>query len=78
MMEINAKAPGASFGQRCRTLSIAARAVRERAILDGDDLEGWRLARLMRDALNDGQVNVAEREYRIWLWSRPPTTRTPA
>jgi hypothetical protein len=34
---------------------------------DGDDLEGWRLSRLMRDADSSRQVNVAERQYSAWL-----------
>jgi hypothetical protein len=70
MMEINTKSP-ASFGQRCRILNIAAQAVRRRAIRGGDDLEGWRLSRLMRDAETDTQVNLAEREYDVWLQTIP-------
>lgn len=70
MMEISTKAP-ASFGQRCRILNIAAQAVRRRAIRGGDDLEGWRLSRLMRDAETDTQVNLAEREYDVWLQTIP-------
>jgi hypothetical protein len=70
MMEINRKSP-ASFGQRCRILNIAAQAVRRRAIRGGGDLEGWRLSRLMRDAETDTQVNLAEREYDVWLQTIP-------
>jgi hypothetical protein len=66
MMEISTKLP-ASFGQRCRTLSFAAYAVRQRATRDGGDIEGWRLSRLMRDAETDTQVNVAELKYSVWL-----------
>jgi hypothetical protein len=59
--------PRASFSQRCRTLNTAAHGVRQQATLDGDDFEGWRLSRLMRDAHNDTQVNIAELKYGVWL-----------
>jgi hypothetical protein len=65
MMEISTKS-GASFGQRRHTLNAAAHAVRDRAILKGTDLAGWRLSRLMRDASTDAQVNLAERQYCVW------------
>jgi hypothetical protein len=68
----NTKLP-ASFSQRCRSLSVAARAVRERAVRRGSDLEGWRLSRLMREASTDAQVNVAEREFSTWLRANPLT-----
>jgi len=48
-METCTKLP-ASFGQRCLALNAAAHSVRQRATRDGDDLDGWRLSRLMRDA----------------------------
>jgi IS5 family transposase len=66
MMEINKKTP-ASFGQRCHTLNVAAYAVREQAVTRGCDLDGWRLARSMREANTDTQVNAAERDYGVWL-----------
>lgn len=56
----------ANFGQRCRILSVAAHVVRERATRNGDDFEGWRLARLMREAETDAQVSLAERKYNDW------------
>jgi hypothetical protein len=73
MKEIDAKS-SASFGQRCRVLSAAAHAVRQRATRDGSDLEGWQLSRLMGDASTDAQVNIAELKYREWLQAikRPP------
>jgi hypothetical protein len=61
----------ASFSQRCHDLNIAALAVRERAVLRGYDLDGWRLSRLMRDASTDAQVNVAEHKFGAWLQSNP-------
>ena len=66
----NGKLP-ASFSQRCRSLSVAARAVRERAVVRGYDLDGWRLSRLMREANTDAQVNVAELEFSAWLRANP-------
>ena len=66
----NANLP-ASFSQRCRSLSLAARAVRQRAVMRGGDLDGWRLSRLMREADTDAQVNVAERKFSAWLRANP-------
>jgi hypothetical protein len=66
----NTKLP-ASFSQRCRSLSVGARAVRERAVMRGCDLDGWRLSRLMREASTDAQVNVAERQFSAWLRANP-------
>jgi hypothetical protein len=74
MTKIERKSP-ASFGERCRTLGTAAHAVRQRAIRNGGDLQGWRLSRLMRDAGTDIQVNVAEREYGAWLQAIPVKER---
>ena len=70
MKEIDGKPPK-SFGQRCHNLNVAAVVVRERAVMRGYDLDGWRLARLMRDASTDAQVNVAERKFNAWLRSNP-------
>jgi hypothetical protein len=53
--------------RRLRVLHDAAYGVRQRAISRGDDLEGWRLARLMRDAETRYQLVVAERRYAGWL-----------
>jgi hypothetical protein len=52
-------------------LNIAALAVRERAVMQGYDLDGWRLSSLMRDASTDAQVNVAERKFSAWLQGNP-------
>jgi hypothetical protein len=70
MRVINGKR-AASFRQRCHDLNIAAVAVRERAVMRGCDLDGWRLAGLMRDASTDAQVNVAERKFDAWLQGNP-------
>jgi hypothetical protein len=56
----------ASFGERCRILSNAAHVVRERATQNGDDFEGWRLSRLMREAETYAQVSFAEKKYNDW------------
>jgi hypothetical protein len=66
MIKIGAK-PRASFNQRCRTLNTAAHSVRQCATRAGDDFEGWRLSRLMRDADSDTQLNIAELKYGVWL-----------
>jgi hypothetical protein len=70
MMEISAKSTR-SFGERCYALNVAAHAVRQRATRDGRDIEGWRLSRRMREAETDTQVNVAERQYNVWLQTIP-------
>jgi hypothetical protein len=41
--------------------------VRQQATREGDDLEGWRLSRLMRDADTDALLNVAELKYGVWV-----------
>ncbi|SDR89709.1 hypothetical protein [Bradyrhizobium canariense] len=66
MMEIGTKSP-TSFEQRCLILNAAAHSVRQRSIRGGEDIEGWRLSRLMRDACTDTQVKLAERKYGVWL-----------
>jgi hypothetical protein len=57
----------ASFNERCRTLDLAAHAVRQQAVQRGSDLYGWQLSRLMRDADTDSLVNMAELKYGVWL-----------
>ncbi|SHN83947.1 hypothetical protein [Bradyrhizobium erythrophlei] len=54
------------FNERCRILSAAAHVVRQSATRNGDDFDGWRLSRLMREAETDAQVNFAERKYNDW------------
>ena len=66
MIESNARSP-ANFDQRCHRLNTAAQVVRQRAIIRGTDIVGWRLSRLMRDANTDAEVNVAERKFAVWL-----------
>jgi hypothetical protein len=68
MMEITPARPGQhNFGHRCHLLSEAAHIVRQRSIVSGNDLDGWRLSQLMRDADTHMQVDVAERGYGLWL-----------
>lgn len=55
---------------RLAQLRDAAYNVRQRAISTGGDLEGWRLARLMRDAQSSSQLNVAERWFGRWFLTR--------
>jgi hypothetical protein len=65
-MERNTETP-ACFGQRCHILNAAAHSVRERAIRQGNDLAGWRLSHLMRDADTAAQVYLGEQQYSAWL-----------
>ena len=57
---------------RLRDLKNAAYNVRQRAIDTGGDLEGWRLARLMRDARSLPQARAAEHIFSIWMRSHSP------
>jgi hypothetical protein len=56
-----------SLKRRRRILAEDAYVVRQRAIRRGNDLEGWHLSRLMRDAATPFEVTAAERQYRRWL-----------
>jgi hypothetical protein len=62
--------PPPTFGQRCHSLNAAAHAVRAQAILRGNDLDGWLLSRLMRDADTAAQVHLGEQQYGAWLSRR--------
>jgi hypothetical protein len=53
--------------RRRRRLVQNAYVVRQQSIRRGDDFEGWRLARLMRDAATLFQMTTAERKYLRWL-----------
>jgi hypothetical protein len=44
--------------------------VRQLALGPRGNLEGWRVARLMRDATTLPQVTTAERKVGLWLRSR--------
>src|SRR5258705_13323009 len=59
------------FGRRRRILAEDAYVVRQRAIRRGNDLEGWHLSRLMRDAATPFEVTTAERRYLRWLRASP-------
>ena len=56
-----------SSERRRRILAEYAYRVRQRAIRRGDDIDGWRLSRLMRDAATPFEVTTAERRYQRWL-----------
>jgi hypothetical protein len=71
MMQLSTKSP-VSFGQRRHALSLAAYAVRQQATRSDGDFITWRLSRLMREAETDAQVNIAERQYDVWLRSLAP------
>lgn len=73
MVHLNTSGHSRIYGKRLRDLKDAAYNVRQRAIDTGGDLEGWRLARLMRDAKSLLQANAAERSFGAWLHSHSPT-----
>ncbi len=60
-----------SLERRRRILAEDAYVVRQRVIRRGDDLEGWHLSQLMRDAATPFEVTTAERKYRRWLRASP-------
>ena len=59
-----------SVGHRARSLQSSAYAVRQHAI-DGGDIEGWRLARRMRDAETLDQFSTLEHELGHYLRRNP-------
>jgi hypothetical protein len=67
-----------SFERRRRILAEDAYVVRQRAIRRGNDLEGWHLSRLMRDAATPFEVSTAERQYQRWLGASPRRGRAVA
>lgn len=58
-------------GPRARTRQSSAYVLRQHAIKIGGDLEGWRLARRMRDAETLHQVTAVERELGRYLQRHP-------
>ena len=54
-------------GHRARSLQGSAYTLRQHAINSGGDLEGWRLARRMRDAASLRELTSAERDLSRYL-----------
>ena len=59
-----------SAGHRARSLQGSAYALRQHAIVGGD-IEGWRLARRLRDAETLDQFNTLEHELGHYLQRNP-------
>jgi len=59
--------PDNASSRRARTLQTSAYTLRQHAISAGGDLEGWRLARRMRDAASLREVSAVERELGSYL-----------
>jgi hypothetical protein len=51
---------------RLQRLEKLAHGVRQLAINRPDDVEGWRIARLLRDAVTPAQADEAERQLGVW------------
>lgn len=51
---------------RLQRLHGLAHQVRQVAIECPGDLDGWRVSRLLRDAMTPAQADEAERQLRIW------------
>ena len=56
--------------RRARCLQNAAFDLRQHAI-EGGNIEGWRLARRMREATTQHQCGLVERELNIYLQRHP-------
>ena len=54
-------------GRRLRQLQNTADLVRQFSLGAGGEVEGWKIARLMREAVTMAQVTTAERRLSIWL-----------
>ena len=57
-------------GSRVLNLQSTAYTLRQQAISRGGDIEGWRLARRMRDVASLNQVDEIEREFGSYLRTR--------
>ncbi|WP_299805742.1 hypothetical protein [Tardiphaga sp.] len=51
---------------RLRRLNRLAPQVRQIALNRPDDIEGWRISRLLRDATTPAEADEAERQFRVW------------
>jgi hypothetical protein len=51
---------------RLQRLNKLAHQVRQVSINRCEDLEGWRISRLLRDAITPAEADEAERQFRIW------------
>lgn len=60
-----------AIGHRARSLQSSAYALRQHAINAGADIEGWRLARRMRDAETLHQFGAVEYELGRYLQRNP-------
>ena len=58
--------PVTIHGQRARTLKEAAYLIRQYAI-DHNDLWGWKLTRVLRNAESSSDIERAEDELQAWL-----------
>jgi hypothetical protein len=56
-----------TFGIRAQSLQSSAYALRQHVIKGGSDIEGWRLARRMREASSLHQFSAVERELGDYL-----------
>ena len=57
-------------GRRLSELRSNAYQVRQFSLGAKGDLEGWQIARLMRDAVTLPQINTVERRLKVWLQTR--------
>ena len=57
-------------GRRVLNLQSTAYTLRQHAISRGGDIEGWRLARKMRDVASLNQVDAIEQEFGSYMRTR--------
>jgi hypothetical protein len=67
---LNAPTDDQSSNTRMTGLQDTAYRVRQQAISAGGDLEGWRLARAMRDVTSYADADAIELKLAIWLKAR--------
>src|SRR6478735_9021322 len=58
--------PRQIFGHRAETLEEAAYYVRQH-VIETDDVEGRRIVRLLRDAVFEDEIALAEMQLETWL-----------
>lgn len=69
-IDFNAMRQTLAPGRRLSELRSNAYQVRQFSLGAKGDLEGWQIARLMRDAVTLPQINTVERRLKVWLQIR--------
>lgn len=70
IIDFTAMRPTPAPGPRLNALRSNAYQVRQFSLGAKGDLEGWQIARLMRDAVTLPQISTVERRLNVWLQIR--------